>query len=250
MSAHTTSLGKATGLGFTSQPSRPVWRTAVCAAVLTLIAGAAQSAVLRTVTGSVEVVRDGVTLPAVKGQRLKKGDVLQSAAPDATKPGSENGGEVLVRFDDGARLALRGGSTVELQQLQLAGPRQERQKTLRMITGALRYISGIATVRQKVSFVTSTATIGIRGTDIEIVVTPEAVEDNNPGTYLKVNTGAAVLTATDGAKVDVAPGEVAYGGEPELTTRGKGGTRRASARKVDVAASGVFKASGLDRLMK
>ncbi len=250
MNAHSTSLGKTTGAGFKAQPSRPVWRTAVCAAVLAMLAGGAQAATLRTVTGSVEVVRKGVTLPAFKGQRLKKGDVLQSAAADPTKPNSENGGEALVRFDDGARMALRGGSTVELQQLQLAGPRQERQKTLRMITGALRYISGIATVRQKVSFVTSTATIGIRGTDIEIVVSQEAVEDNNPGTYLKVNTGAAVMTATDGAKVDVAPGEVAYGGEPELAMRGKGGTRRASARKVDVAASGVFKASGLDKLMQ
>ncbi len=250
MNAHTISLSKPAGMRLGAQTSRCVWRTAVCTAVLVLLAGAAQSATLRTVRGSVEVVRDGVSLPAVKGQRLKKGDVLKSAAADPTKPGSDNGGEALVRFDDGARMALRGGSTIELQQLQLAGPRQERQKMLSIITGALRYISGVATVRQKVSFVTNTATIGIRGTDIEIVVAPEAVDDNNPGTYLKVNTGAAVLTAPDGAKVDVAPGEVAYGGEPELTMRGKGGTRRASARKVDVAASGVFKASGLDKLMK
>jgi OmpA-OmpF porin, OOP family len=250
MKAHTTSLGKPTGTGFKVQPSRHLWRTAACAAALTLLAGAAQSATLRMVNGSVEVMRDGVTLTAFKGFKLKKGDVLQSAAADTAQPGSENGGEALVRFDDGARMALRGGSTVELQQLQLTGPRRERQKILSVITGALRYISGVATVRQKVSFVTSTATIGIRGTDIEIVVTPEAVEDNNPGTYLKVNTGAAVLTASDGAKVDVAPGEVAYGGEPELTSRGKGGTRRASARMVDVAASGVFKASGLDKMMK
>ena len=33
------------------------------------------------------------------------------------------------------------------------------------------------------SFETSTATIGIRGTDIEIVVTQEPVNDNNPGTF-------------------------------------------------------------------
>jgi OmpA-OmpF porin, OOP family len=104
-------------------------------------------------------------------------------------------------------------------------------------------------VRQKVTFTTSTATIGIRGTDIEIVVSEEAVQDNNPGTYLKVNTGAAVLTAVDGAAVDVTPGEVAYGGEPELNTRGAGGVRRAAARKVQTAGVGLFKPSGIDRLM-
>ena len=236
-----------------SQPhfTRPQrWRFGISLAALCLLAGTCQAANVRSVSGEVEIVRNGTTLRATQGLRLQEGDILQSAAPDLGKSDTDTGGEALVRFDDGARMALRGGSTVELQQLQLAGPRQERQKTLRMITGALRYISGIATVRQKVSFVTSTATIGIRGTDIEIVVSQEAVEDNNPGTYLKVNTGAAVMTATDGAKVDVAPGEVAYGGEPELAMRGKGGTRRASARMVDVAASGVFKASGLDKLMQ
>jgi FecR protein len=253
MTVHTPPLGKLVAI--------KLYKTAVCAAIgaaaLVLPAGAAQAAVVRTINGSVDVVRDGVTMPAVKGMRLKKGDVLKSAAADPAQPGSvpagsgqAEGGEALVRFDDGARMALRGGSVVELEQLRLAGPRQERQKTLNIIAGALRYISGAVTVRQKVSFVTSTATIGIRGTDIEIVVAPEAVDDNNPGTYLKVNTGAAVLTAPDGAAVDVAPGEVAYGGEPELTMRGKGGTRRASARKVEAIASGVFKASGIDRLMK
>jgi hypothetical protein len=211
---------------------------------------AAQAATLRTVNGNVQVVRDGNVLPAVKSMRLKKGDVLQSdaASPDAAA-GATAGGEALVRFDDGARLALRNGSSFEIQQLQLKGPASTREKIINVIKGSLRYISGIASVRQKVTFTTSTATIGIRGTDIEIVVSEEAVQDNNPGTYLKVNTGAAVLTATDGAAVDVAPGEVAYGGEPELNTRGAGGVRRAAARKVQAAGAGLFKPSGMDRLM-
>lgn len=227
---------------------------ALCASLL--VASAAQAALLRSVRGDVQIVRGGTTLTAVVGQRLQQGDVLQSAAAVGDTPGSQAGGEALVRFDDGARMALRNGSAFELQALKLKGPSATRQKTLRIIKGSLRYISGKATVRQKVSFVTSTATIGIRGTDIEIAISEEAVQDNNPGTYLKVNTGAAVLTASDGAAVDVAPGEVAYGGEPELVMRGKGGTRRASARKVQALgadvfkAEGLFKASGLDKLMK
>lgn len=219
--------------------------TAAC-----MLCATAQAATLRMVNGSVQVVRDGNLLPAKQNMRLKKGDVLLSdpASPD-TGAGATAGGEALVRFDDGARLALRNGSSFEIQGLQLKGPAATREKIINVIKGSLRYISGIATVRQKVTFTTSTATIGIRGTDIEIVVSEEALQDNNPGTYLKVNTGAAVLTAPDGAAVDVAPGEVAYGGEPELNTRGAGGVRRAAARKVQAAGAGLFKPSGIDRLM-
>ncbi len=222
-------------------------------AYLALSAGTAQAATLRTVQGNVEIVRDGVTLPAVQGQRLKRGDVLQSAPAVEASSASGTatpGGEALVRFDDGARVALRSDSRFEMQELRQNGPESYRQITFNILKGSLRYISGLATLRKKVTFTTSTATIGIRGTDIEIVVSEEPVQDNNPGTYLKVNTGAATLTAADGAKVDVAPGEVAYGGEPELTMRGGGGVRRASARMVKAVGSGLFKASGIDALMK
>ncbi len=222
---------------------RTARRGLLCAAMLGLCgASAVQAASLRALSGQVQIVRNGVTVQATPKMRLKKGDVLQSSAD------ADGGGEALVRFDDGARLALRSGSALELRGLRLQGPETSREKIVALLKGSLRYISSKATVRQKVSFVTSTATIGIRGTDIEIVVTEEAVQDNNPGTYLKVNTGAAVLTAPDGANVEVAPGEVAYGGEPELTARGAGGSRRASARKVGTTE--LFKASNLDRLMR
>ncbi len=237
---------------FTTVPRKALLAVLCASAATSMFATPAQAASLRTVNGNVQVVRDGTVLPAAKNMRLKKGDVLQSdaASPEAAAgAGAAAGGEALVRFDDGARLALRNGSSFEIQELQLSGPAAARQKIINVVKGSLRYISGIAAGRPKVTFTTSTATIGIRGTDIEIVVSEEVVQDNNPGTYLKVNTGAAVLTAVDGAAVDVAPGEVAYGGEPEVNTRGAGGVRRAAARKVQAAGTGLFKASGIDRLM-
>ena len=237
---------------FTTVPRKALLAVLCASAATSMFVTPAQAASLRTVNGNVQVVRDGTVLPAAKNMRLKKGDVLQSdaASPEAaTGAAVAVGGEALVRFDDGARLALRNGSSFEIQELQLSGPAAARQKIINVVKGSLRYISGIAAGRPKVTFTTSTATIGIRGTDIEIVVSEEVVQDNNPGTYLKVNTGAAVLTAVDGAAVDVAPGEVAYGGEPEVNTRGAGGVRRAAARKVQAAGTGLFKASGMDRLM-
>jgi len=50
--------------------------------------------------------------------------------------------------------------------------------------------------------------------------------------------------------VEVLPGEVAYGGEPELTARGVGGVRRSAARKVQVPSEGLFKPSSLDQQMQ
>lgn len=216
------------------------WLGMACCIWVLACASNAQAATFRAVQGQVTVLRDGETLLAKPGMRVNQGDEIAS----------DEQAEALLNFEDGARLAVRASTTVQLSSLKLSGPVSSRQKTVRIVRGSLRYISGKATVRRKVAFETSTATIGIRGTDIEISVSEEAVQDNNPGTYLKVNTGAAVLTAPDGAAVDVTPGEVAYGGEAELQARGSGIPKRASARKVQALGATLFKASGLDALMK
>ncbi len=203
---------------------------------------AAWAAQLVKVQGVVQVTRAGQVLSSFEGQRLQEGDAIETAADS----------ESLIRFDDGARLVVRSDSNLVLNQLKLKGPVANRQKTVQIVKGALRYVSAKATVRRKVAFLTPTATIGIRGTDIEILVAPEVVQDNNPGTYLKVNTGVAQITAPDGAAELVNPGEVAYGGEPELQARG-GGPKRASARRVAVQADGLgraFRSSALDALLK
>ncbi len=200
------------------------------------------AAQLVKVQGVVQVSRGGQVLSSFEGQRLQEGDVVDTSQDS----------ETLIRFDDGARLVVRAESNISLNQLKLKGPVTNRQKTVKIVKGALRYVSAKATVRRKVAFITPTSTIGIRGTDIEILVAQEVVQDNNPGTYLKVNTGIAQITAPDGAAEVVNPGEVAYGGEPELQARG-GGPKRASARKVVVQADGLgraFRASSLDALLK
>lgn len=114
-------------------------------------------------------------------------------------------------------------------------------------------MSGRGTAKNNVSFITNTATIGIRGTDIEIAVSQDAVNTDPAGTYLKVNSGLATLAtlaAVDGTQVDVDPSQIAYGGLPELAPRGAGGVRRPAARKVVESVGGLFTPGKLDRLMK
>jgi hypothetical protein len=200
----------------------------------------AHAARVMALNGQVQIQRGDKLLPAVVGSRLREGDEFIS----------DSGAEAFVRFDDGARMALRSDSRLLVKDLKVRGAATARQKTLRVLKGGLRYISGKGTVKSKVTFETTTVTIGIRGTDIEIAVSEDPVNTDPAGTYLKVNTGAAVMEAVDGTQVEVDPGQVAFGGEPELVARGIGGRKRPAARKVEAPTGSLFKSGLLDKLMK
>ena len=232
------------------RPAAPLYSvvslsTLLLATLLTLVpASEALAARVTALSGLVQILRGEKLLPAVVGSRLRVGDEFVTEGADS---------EALVRFDDGARMALRSDSRLQVAALKLKGPTNARQKTLKIIKGGLRYISGARTMKSTVAFQTATATIGIRGTDIEIAVSEDAVNNDPAGTYLKVNSGVANMEASDGTQVEVDAGQIAFGGLPEVVPRGPGGTRRPAARKVEAAAGavgGLFKTGALDRLLK
>ena len=228
-----------------ARPATSLFSSALLAALIFLLPVTdARAARVTALSGLVQILRGERLLPAVVGSRLREGDELVT-------DGAES--EALVRFDDGARMALRSESRLQVTALKLKGFAEARQKTLKIIKGGLRYISGRRTFKNTVSFQTATATIGIRGTDIEIAVSEDAVNNDPAGTYLKVNSGIANMEATDGTQVDVDAGQIAFGGLPEVVPRGPGGTRRPAARKVEAAVGatgGLFKTGALDRLLK
>ena len=201
--------------------------------------GMAHAARIAVVHGQVHLERNDKEMALEAGMHLQEGDLLRSEA-DA---------ELLVRFEDGARLALRPSSTFRFTQLRERGPTTKRQKTLRVMRGGMRYVSGGGAARHQVAFETETATIGIRGTDIERAISEENLPDTPAGTYLQVNGGAATLLALDGTLVGVAPGERAFGGEPELVPRGGSFTKRPAGRKITGPLT-LFTAARLDALMK
>ncbi len=227
-----------------ARPAVPLLQAALVVALLGLLpATQALAARVTALNGLVQILRGERLLPAVIGSRLRVGDEFVS----------EGDAEALVRFDDGARMALRGDSRLQVTALKLKGPAEARQKTIKILKGGLRYISGRRTLKSSVAFQTSTATIGIRGTDIEIAVSEDPVNNDPAGTYLKVNSGIANMEATDGTQVEVDAGQIAFGGLPEVVPRGPGGTRRPAARKVEAAVGavgGLFKTGALDRLLK
>lgn len=210
------------------------------AALCLLVQGAATAAVIRAIDGRVEISRDGHTLEAKLGSRVREGDELQS----------DDKAEALIRFDDGGRLALRPGSRIAIRQLKLQGPPERRQATVRIIKGSLRYVTGRATLKRATSFETSKVTIGIRGTDLDIVVNDDTGGDRQVGTYVRVRSGAVTMTGTDGFTLDLDAGQAGFSGEPELTPRGSSVPRRAASRRLDGVPSNVFREGTVDRLMR
>ena len=190
--------------------------------------------------GQVQLQRVQTVSTAVAGTQLEEADTI-IVAPDA---------EALVHFDDGAQMVVRGDSKISFKRLALSGPPTQRQKTVRLLKGSMRYLSGKSTPANSVSFESKSVIIGIRGTDIEIALTEDGLEGNPAGTYLKVNTGQAVLSGLDGTQVALEPGEVGFGAEPELTPRGISFVHRPSARPMPTVPAGLFKAGSMDGLLR
>lgn len=190
--------------------------------------------------GPVQLQRVQTVTTAVVGMPLEEADAI-SVAPDA---------EALIHFDDGAKMVVRSDSQVSIARLSLSGPPTQRQKTVRLLKGSLRYLSGNSTPGNRVSFESKSVIIGIRGTDIEIAIADEGLEGNPSGTYLKVNVGQAVLSGLDGTQVALEPGQVGFGADPELTTRGLSIVHRPSARPMPAVPAGLFKAGSMDELLR
>jgi hypothetical protein len=193
---------------------------------------------VQAVTGQVTLQRGVSQLEFTVGTRLLQGDQLRSAP----------GGEVLVRFDDGARLALRSDSEIEIKDLDTLVAAGLPKRMLELIKGGLRYISGQLPASHQVFFSTNSAVVGIRGTDIEIALVTHAVSKTDPGTYLRVNNGAATLKGIDESQVEVRAGHVAFGGQAEFMA--KGGISGPAARKLLAPVRGVFSAGQLDVLLR
>jgi hypothetical protein len=218
------------------KPSSRAW--AFVTGLLFCVAAAHAATVLAS-NGDAWMQRRQQTVPVRPGTEFQDADEL------VTGPGAE----VLVRFADEARMVVRADSRIELRQL-LRKEELQRQQKIAVVKGGLRYLSGEKTDRGRVVFTSTHVTIGIRGTDIEIALDEVGGNANPPGTYLKVNSGIAVLTGLDGTAVELAPGEVAMGAEAQVAPSGTRSLRRPSAKKVDIAPANLFKTGALDSLLR
>ena len=190
------------------------------------------------VRGEASVTRANVSTPIVAGDTVKEGDTISSSA----------GASVMLQLNDDAKLLVRPGSSVRLTQIINGGPVEQRSQSIELARGALRYVTGaLGKLRPGgIRFKTPNATVGIRGTDIEIVHTPIMRGQSGAGTYVRVNSGEVELKGTDGSLVTLTMNEQAVAA-PE-GPRLRGGGRAPAARKLEAPAN-IFTVGELDSLL-
>ena len=209
--------------------------TAAATAVPVPVVDAAPAGTVSRIQGDVTLVRNRDSTALRHAAAVHEGDTITTAV----------GASVLVDLADGARLLVRAGTTVQLSRIANRGALDQLAHAIDLTLGAIRYVTG-AVGRSRpdaVRFKTPTATIGIRGTDIEIVHAPKMRSLQGAGTYVRVNRGEIELGGNDGSRVTLMMNEQAFAGAPGPKMRG--GERAPAARKLDAPAA-VFVSGDLD----
>lgn len=177
------------------------------AALLAVVPAWAQNSAGRFqfVAGDVKVLgRDGVQRLPAKGAPLHEGDTIVSGG----------NGIAQIMMNDGGLIAVRADTHMRVDEFVYRGKEDGSERSLiTLLQGGFRAITGAVGRRNKHNYrvKTATATIGIRGTDHEPFVVLAGVTrlPDPPGTYLKVNQGAAVLQTPKGL-VQVNPNQAAF----------------------------------------
>lgn len=166
------------------------------------------------VHGKTEVTSlDGIYRHAIKGGKIYQGDVITTATASSLQ----------LDMVDGGYFAIRPDSQIEINDYVYQQKSTDKVKAT-LLRGGLRSITGAIgqTNKKNFSLRTPVATIGIRGTDLEIYYLSEqdAVslaektgKATEAGSYLKVKSGEAVLK-TEAFEQPVKPQEIAYTASP------------------------------------
>ncbi len=159
-------------------------------------------------SGPVTVVSaDGTVATPVAGQKLMVGQTVQTEAA----------GELHAVTEDGGLLAIRPNTTFKMLQYQAT---QDGKSVIDMslLRGALRSITGwIGKLNPSGYRVnTTTATIGIRGTDHEVTVVEAGNGRDHPGTYDSVLEGSTVVRSAQG-ELHVRAGEHGFAAKDSQT---------------------------------
>lgn len=160
---------------------------------LALLIFAWSSLVWAATAGKVDLVEGDVRVldattnlerPVKLGDAINEGDTLVTGSK----------GEVHLAMEDGGQLALRPDTRMRILKYKAEGGKSDTS-VFNLLQGAMRSVTGwIGKYNSKnYEIRTSTATIGVRGTDHETRVIPEGGVEGEAGTYDKVNVGATQI---------------------------------------------------------
>lgn len=195
--------------------------------------------VVEQVRGQVQVRRGPSNVVVEQGTRVREGDVLTTGA----------GSAAMLRLDDGAKLLMRAESVLRIAKLRLGGDTSTWAQGFDLAVGAFRYVTGAlgGNRPEAVAISTSFATVGIRGTDIDLVHAEKDAGGNEAGTYVKVNQGAVAIGGADGSTVKLQKNEQAFAGAKKPRTRS--GAPVPAAVKLGEP-SAVFQSGDFDSLIE
>ena len=176
----------------------------------TPIASTSKSSLPIGVVGTVDLLSGTVTVTALNGtpRDITLGMALQ--AGDTIKTFEES--EAHANMADGAYIAVRANSTIKITAYTANGNSRDRS-WIDLITGSLRTVTGwIAKTRPKGYRInTPTATVGVRGTDHEVIyyTLADAETEEEAGTHNVVYEGETTLETVRG-RVSIGQGQAAY----------------------------------------
>lgn len=185
------------------------------ATYLSILMLSISQSVYAEMAGRVQFVHGKVYVSNTSTQphRLKKGDpILES---DTVITSLESSTQIKMR--DGGYIAVRPDSKFKVESFVFSGVEDGNERSFfSLIRGGIRAITGMIGQKNKGSYriATTTATIGIRGTDHETyVITPDSplAKLAPVGTYNKVNQGETVLRTDKGA-IAILPNQMGYVG--------------------------------------
>ncbi len=123
------------------------------------------------------------------------------------------GGTAQLRMKDGALLAVRPETTLEIEAYAFRETGREESSIVNLLKGSFRSVTGAIGRENQDAYQVKTpvATIGIRGTDHEPAYIPPGSPVGKPGAYDKVNSGRTILR-TDAGVIEIGPNQIGYAG--------------------------------------
>lgn len=183
------------------------WSVSVaCTAFLGPVAYADVAGHVQFVNGNVQLSNaSGPTRSLQKGDAIREGDTLTSAAAASAQ----------IRMEDGGLVAVRPDTQLKFDQFVFNGKQDGTERSFfSLLKGGFRAVTGLVGQLNKTTYriVTPVATIGIRGTDHEtfLIVPGSALAELAPaGAYSKVNVGETTLTTNQGS-IHVTPNQMGF----------------------------------------
>ena len=117
---------------------------------------------IKSFVGTVQVIRDGRTLPASSGLKLEEGDVVTTA----------RGARAGIAFTDNTRMALGPASRITLDEYRFDRARRSGTSVTKVNRGSLGVHSGdiAGSGRDRMQVRTPTSILGVRGTTFVVEV--------------------------------------------------------------------------------